>query len=85
MGSWGALAELLPPDGDGHVGPCRRVSVDAKDCMVYGPPERLVALVGVEGLAVVVTDDAVLVCPKERDQDVRAVVKRLEEDGDPRV
>ena len=44
-------------------------------------PERLVALVGVEDLVVVDAGDAVLVCRKDRAQDVRLVVDELRRRG----
>jgi mannose-1-phosphate guanylyltransferase len=78
VGSWADLATVHPGDAEGQVrigGPL--VAIDAKDNVIVG--ERLVALVGVEGLVVVTTDDAVLVMPKARGQDVRQVVARLEQ------
>ena len=54
------------------------VSVDARRNIVVG--DKLVALIGVEDLVVVVTEDAILVVPKERGQEVRQVVARLEQD-----
>jgi mannose-1-phosphate guanylyltransferase len=78
IGSWGDLAEIHRPDAAGHVrigGPL--VSVDARDSVVVG--DRLVALVGVENLVVVATDDAILIMSRERGQDVREVVVRLEQ------
>jgi mannose-1-phosphate guanylyltransferase len=80
IGSWGDLAEIHRPDADGHVrigGPL--VSVGARDSVVVG--DRLVALVGVENLVVVATDDAILIMPRQRAQDVREVVLRLEQQG----
>jgi mannose-1-phosphate guanylyltransferase len=41
-----------------------------------------VALVGVEDLVVVETADAVFVCPRERAQDVRQIVRQLQAEGD---
>ena len=78
VGNWADLAAVHPPDAAGQVrigGPL--VAVDARDNVVVG--DQLVALVGVEGLVVVTTDDAVLIMPKERGQDVRAIVAQLVE------
>ena len=49
---------------------------DAGDCLVYGD-NRLVALIGVKGLIVVNTPDALLVCDRERAQEVKKVVEEL--------
>ena len=78
VGSWVDLAVVHSADAEGHVrigGPL--VSIDAKQSVVVG--ERLVALVGVDNLVVVATEDAILIMPKERGQDVRRVVAQLEQ------
>ena len=83
VGSWAALPDVLPTDGDGHVvaGGTRLVAHESKDCVVHGTAGKVIALAGVEGLVVVATDDAVLVCPKDRAQDVKAIVERLGQDA----
>jgi len=53
------------------------VLCDARGNLVWGQPERPVALLGVEGLAVVDTGDALLVARLERSGDVRRIVKEL--------
>ncbi|HEY8741787.1 MAG TPA: mannose-1-phosphate guanylyltransferase/mannose-6-phosphate isomerase, partial [Chloroflexota bacterium] len=53
---------------------------DSRDCLVHRS-DRLIALVGVENLVVVDTEDAVLILPRDRDQDVRRIVERLREQG----
>jgi mannose-1-phosphate guanylyltransferase len=80
VGSWADLASIHPAGAGGEVrvgGP--QVSVEARGNVVVG--DKLVALVGVEGLVVVATDDAVLIMPRERSQDVRRVVAELERQG----
>jgi mannose-1-phosphate guanylyltransferase len=75
VGSWAALAEL---DG---VGSARQlVPVDAKGAVVFGDG-RLVAVVGLEDVIVVDTPDAILVCHRDRAQDVRQVVDELKRRG----
>ena len=59
--------------------------VDARGCYVSAPRGKLVALVGVEDLVVVDTADAILVMPRDRAQDVRAVVDALKARDDDRV
>ncbi len=51
--------------------------MSARDCLVHSP-RKLVALVGVEDLIVVETDDALLVCRRGSSQDVRKAVEALE-------
>lgn len=86
VGSWTALEELNPADGDGNrtnfaLDGATLVSVDSSGCIVHAEADEVVALVGVKDLVVVRAGDATLVCPKGRDQDVRDVVQRLKDAG----
>lgn len=88
IGSWEVTWELAPRDADGNAAPEGTVAVDARNNLVVdltssgGATGKRFALVGVNDLVVVETDDAVLVIPRERAQDVRAVVAALEARGE---
>jgi len=82
LGSWQALYEVLPADAEGNRARGGLVALDARDTLVFAPAGT-VALLGVEGLVVVHTGDAVLVLPRERAQEVRRLVERLEASGRP--
>lgn len=56
---------LFPPDENGNIIKADHIGINTKDSVIYGN-SRLIATVGVEGLIVVETDDAVLVCRKDR-------------------
>jgi len=49
----------------------------SKDNIVLSPDGHLTALIGVEGMIVVKTADATLICPKERAQDIKKLVKEI--------
>jgi mannose-1-phosphate guanylyltransferase len=81
VGSWAAVAELLGGNGDGtNAVRGHALPIDSRGCLVDSP-DRLVALVGVDDLVVVDTKDAVLVCRKDRAQDVRKVTDELRRRG----
>ncbi|MBC7869977.1 MAG: mannose-1-phosphate guanylyltransferase [Chitinophagaceae bacterium] len=78
VGSWTSLFEVLNQDEDGNAFKGQspdRVILDTKNTLVYS--DRLVVTIGVEDLIIVDTPDALLICHKERSQDVREVVKHL--------
>ena len=78
LGSWGSIYERLPCDKDGNVvrGGTLPVLVDAKGCLLStSRPGKVVAVCGVDNLVVIDTDDAVLICPRGRDQDVRKLTE----------
>lgn len=84
VGTWQSAWELAPKDEAGNAAPEHAILVAARDNLVVdlrtkptAGVERVVALLGVEGLVIVETDDALLVMPRERAQDVRDVVDRL--------
>ncbi|MCY3020438.1 MAG: sugar phosphate nucleotidyltransferase [Planctomycetota bacterium] len=71
IGSWSAVAEHLDRTTGNAIGPGTDViAVGARSNVVLAPGKR-VALVGVEGLAVVDSDGCILVCRLDRDQDVK--------------
>ena len=74
VGSWAALADVASDRRGRTQAPV--VAVDAARYVVFSP-ERLVALVGVDDVIVVDAPDAVLICRRDRAQDVRRVVDEL--------
>lgn len=83
VGNWATLTALVAPDEQGNVvhGSGRHVLLDTADTYIHSSSGRLVAAVGLEGLVVVDTPDALLICPKDQAQAVRVVVDRLKEEG----
>jgi mannose-1-phosphate guanylyltransferase / mannose-6-phosphate isomerase len=80
VGSWKAMADLSHPDAEGNRGQGERVLIATRDTYVYAQ-SRLVATIGVEGLVIIETPDAVLVASRDQVQRVREVVAHLEAQG----
>jgi mannose-1-phosphate guanylyltransferase len=80
VGSWASLLELLPTDKDGNTVVGQHLGIDTRDTLIFGTADRLIATIGLEGMVVVDAGDALLVCTKEREQDVRQIVKQLREE-----
>jgi mannose-1-phosphate guanylyltransferase len=80
VGSWASLLELLQADEDGNIIVGPHLGIDTHDTLAFGG-KRLIATIGVKGMVIVDTEDALLVCPKEREQEVREIVNRLSKDG----
>ncbi|HEY5972801.1 MAG TPA: mannose-1-phosphate guanylyltransferase/mannose-6-phosphate isomerase [Pseudoxanthomonas sp.] len=77
VGSWSALWDVAERDADGNAHHGDVIAVDTRNSYAYA--QRLVALVGVDDIVVVETDDAVLVARKDRVQEVKRVVAQLKE------
>jgi mannose-1-phosphate guanylyltransferase len=80
LGSWAALEEVLPADPLGNTGRGDRLALDATGNLLFSD-SGTIAVLGVSGLVVVRTGDAVLVIPKARSQEVRRLVQELADRG----
>ena len=80
VGAWDALWQILPKDDDGNVVQGRTLIQDCRNTLALSSG-RLLACVGVQGLVVVETPDAVLVADQRHTQDVKKIVDRLKRDG----
>ena len=80
VGSFSSLADVQAADAAGNVTQGDVILEDTKNCFVSSE-NKLVTLVGVEDMIVVSTDDAVLVAPKNKDQDIKKIVSRLKADN----
>ncbi len=80
VGSWVSLMELLPADTEGNIIIGPHIGLGTRNTMVFGAGgKRLIATIGLEGIIIVDTEDALLVCSVEREQEVRELVRRLEQ------
>jgi mannose-1-phosphate guanylyltransferase len=78
VGSWSSLPEVIEPDAAGTVCVNTRehVSLDSAGNLIFAD-DKVVATVGVNNLIIVSTPDALLVCHRDRAQDVKKVVEEL--------
>lgn len=80
VGSWDALGALYEPDENGNIIKGEHINIDTENSILYSD-KRLIATIGLNDVIVVETDDAVLVCSKNRSQDVKKIVEKLKEQG----
>ena len=82
VGSWDALWEVLPQDAAGNAGrkEGQLIAVNTQNSLVYSS-KKLVALLDMDDIIVVDTDDALLICRRGSSQDVKKVVDILESKG----
>ena len=78
IGSWAAVYDLLAKKGGENVLGGEGHALDAEGNFLWAPT-KFVAAIGVRDLVVVETADALLICPRDRAQDVAKIVKSLEE------
>jgi len=84
VGNWATLYQVL----EKRFGTAQKImslkgehqDVGSKECLVIGQ-KRLVATVGLENIVIVDTDDVILVCNKNKVQDIKTLVDKLKEQG----
>jgi len=78
IGSWDSLHDILPRDGDGNATIGDVITLDTKNCLIFGN-KRLLSTIGLEDCLIIETDDAVLIAKKGETWKVREIVNRLKE------
>lgn len=78
VGSWATLLNLLPRDANKNVVVGEHLGIDTFASLIYGS-DRLIATVGLHDIVIVDAGDALLVCAKDRAQDVKRVVELLKQ------
>jgi len=82
VGSWNALFDVLDVDEDGNIiGSIEKLNLDSNNVLIHqnSGNERLIVTIGVDDLVVVDTGDVLLICDRHKAQNVRQVVKILNE------
>jgi mannose-1-phosphate guanylyltransferase len=80
VGSWPAVVEFHHADENGNVVEGEAILLDSANCAIFGG-KRLIAASGINDLIVVDEDDALLICRRDKAQDVKTIVERLEKMG----
>lgn len=82
VGEWPALERHYTPDDVGNIVRGKAAFHDARNNIVYNDEGHLTAVLGLDDVIVVQTKDATLVCPKDRAQDLKKLVKQIEDRPD---
>ncbi|MBI4714007.1 mannose-1-phosphate guanylyltransferase [Candidatus Uhrbacteria bacterium] len=81
VGTWDSLHDHLSVAGQ-NVTKGKCLMIDTHGSLAYAHKEKLIAVLGMEDVVVIDTDDALLVCPKSRAQEVKKIVSQLLENGE---
>ena len=83
VGDWKEVWALSSKGEDGVAREGNVVAIDSRDSYIRSDEGRLICAIGVEGLAVIDTPDALLVCPLDRSQEIKGLVADLAAQGRP--
>ncbi len=84
VGAWNSLDDVCEKDSEGNVISGNVIAQDCSETIIQGQ-DRLIATLGLKDTIVVDSPDALLVCAKERSQDVKKLVESLKEKDRPEV
>lgn len=76
VGDWASLAETLPRDEANNAVVGTHIGLETRSTLIYGNG-RMIATIGLEDLVIVDTDDVLLICPRDRAQDVKTLVAQV--------
>ena len=77
LGSWEALAEIFPKDKNGNIANSDTLNLDSQGVCIFTRGNRLVSTIGIKDTVIVDTPDALLVCDRNKTQDVKHLVEKL--------
>ena len=81
VGSWLALERMHPQDADGNTVNAQHASINTKECVIVGEPDKLIATVGVDNLLIVQDGDAILVADRRDEASIKNLVELLKKKG----
>jgi mannose-1-phosphate guanylyltransferase len=80
LGTWRSVKDLVPASEEGNVVIGKNViNRDTQNCLVYNSTKGVIVLEGVNNLLVVESQDAILICNLEHEQEVRLIVSDIKD------
>lgn len=81
VGHWRSVKEILADTQSDNVIIGKHLGIDTKGSLIYNLSDKLIATAGIENMIVINTKDAILICPKDKAQDVKEIVKAIKKKG----
>ncbi len=80
VGSWKSLENLIPSDESGNISHPKHLLMDTYNSVIEGDG-RFIAAIGLQDMVVIDTEDILLICPKNKCQEIKKLVETLKEKG----
>lgn len=81
VGHWRTVKDILSKKDDDNITKGRYLGLESRGNLAYSYSNKLIATIGMKDTIIIETQDAILVCPKDKAQDVKKLVERLKEKG----
>ncbi|MEO6915798.1 MAG: mannose-1-phosphate guanylyltransferase [Chitinophagaceae bacterium] len=78
LGTWNSAYENLPKDDfENAIASENVITIDTDNCMIHAPKEKLLLVQGLDGYIVVDTNDVLLICKKDKEQEIKEYVAKV--------
>ncbi len=77
VGTWESIFDELATGEKANLIKGKHIAIDTRGSLIYGNSKKLIATIGVKDMVIVETDDALLICPKNRSQDVKKLIEKM--------
>ena len=81
IGTWESLHDELAKNSKNNILKGSNILIDVNGSLVYGPRDKLIATIGLKDIVIVDTEDALLICKKNKSQDVKKIVEKLKSEN----
>jgi mannose-1-phosphate guanylyltransferase len=82
VGKWQTIKHLLSKNEEGNVHRGTIVSHESTGNLVFAPEGKMVAVLGMEDMIIVDTDDVLLICPAEKSGEIKSLIKKISDHAD---
>ncbi len=80
IGRWDSLKQVLPNDSQGNLIKGDHIGIDTRDSLIYSYGGRTIGTIGLQNMIIVDNGDAILVCPMDKAELVKKLLKKVEEE-----
>lgn len=77
VGNWQAVKEILSNGSNENIVEARHIGIESEGNLIYATNKKIVGTIGLKDMIIVETEDALLVCHKDRAHDVKKIVAEL--------
>lgn len=80
IGNWQVIKDILSKSEEENVTRGQHIGVDSCGNLIYSLTGKLITTLGIKNMIIIETEDAVLICPKDRAQDIKKVIEKIKEE-----
>lgn len=80
IGDWQVIKNILSKNEEENITRGKHIGVDSSGNLIYSLTGKLITTLGIKNMIIIETEDAVLICPKDRAQEIKKIIEKLKEE-----